>query len=67
MDRNLDGIYMRIKRGDRWVASCLSDMTPEELDEALADKSASWLRGAVKHLAEMLKQLGDISGYTKEY
>lgn len=67
MDRNLDGIYAKIRRGNMVQAVCLSDMTDKELDEVLKDKCESYLRGAVKHLAKMLKEVGDITDYRKEY
>ena len=35
MDRNLDGIYLRIKRNGKYQPVCLSDMTKEELEENL--------------------------------
>ena len=62
MDRELDGIYVRIKRGGRYENICLSDMTYEELNECLADKSDKWLRGAVIHLAIRLHEVGDLFG-----
>lgn len=59
MDRNLDGIYMRIERNGKWCNVCLSDMTSEEREKALAGKSAEWLLGAVQHLAETIKDIGN--------
>ena len=58
MDRNLDGIYLRIKRDGKYQAVCLSDMTREELEENLPERG-EWLKGAVIHLALTLHGVGD--------
>ena len=60
MNRNLDGIYLRIKRDGKYQAVCLSDMTKEELEEALNPERGEWLKGAVIHLAGRLRAVGDI-------
>ena len=35
MNRNLDGIYLRIKRDGKYQAVCLSDMTADELEDVV--------------------------------
>ena len=57
--RNLDGIYLRVKRGDKYEPVCLSDMTKQELEEMLNPERGEWLKGAVIHLAERLRDIGD--------
>lgn len=59
MNRNLDGIYLRVKRDGKWQSICLSDMTREELEETLNPERGEWLKGAVIHLAMMLRAVGD--------
>jgi len=59
MNRELDGIYLRIKRDGKWQAVCLSDMTKEELEENLNPERGEWLKGAVIHLALTLHAVGD--------
>lgn len=59
MNRNLDGIYLRIKRDGKYQAVCLSDMTADELEEALDPERGDWLKGAVIHLAGQLRAVGD--------
>ena len=59
MNRNLDGIYLRIKRNGKYQAVCLSDMTREELEENLNPERGEWLKGAVIHLALTLHAVGD--------
>ena len=58
MQRNIDGIYMRVNRDGKWQNVCLSDMTKEELDEVLADRDRLWLKGAVRHLALTIQAIG---------
>lgn len=59
MNRDLDGIYIRVKRGDKYEAVCLSDMTKEELEKTLNPERGEWLKGAVIHLALTLRTIGD--------
>ena len=59
MNRELDGIYMRIKRDGKYQAVCLSDMTREELEENLKPERGEWLKGAVIHLALTLHAIGE--------
>lgn len=38
MKRNLDGVYFRVKRGERYENVCFSDMTTEERDALLVNR-----------------------------
>ena len=60
MNRDLDGIYLRIKRDGKYQAVCLSDMTREELEENLNPERGEWLKGAVIHLALTLHEIGNL-------
>ena len=60
VSRNLDGIYLRIKRNGKYQAVCLSDMTKEELEENLNPERGEWLKGAVIHLALTLHEIGNL-------
>ncbi len=60
MNRDLDGIYLRIKRDGKYQAVCLSDMTKEELEEVLNPERGEWLKGAVIHLALTLNEIGNL-------
>lgn len=59
MNRDLDGIYLRIKRDDKWQSICLSDMAREELENNLNSERGEWLKGAVIHLALTLHDIGE--------
>lgn len=58
--RDLDGIYLRIKRNGKYQSLCLSDMTKEELEENLNPERGEWLKGAVIHLALTLHEIGNL-------
>ena len=62
MNRELDGIYLRIKRDGKYQPVCLSDMTEEELNENLDPAKGEWLKGAVIHLADCLHGIGEQFG-----
>ena len=61
-NRELDGIYLRIKRNGEWTNVCLSDMTKKELEENLYSKRREWLIGAIVRLAFTLHDIGDQFG-----
>lgn len=48
MNRDLDGIYFRVKRGQRWESVCFSDLTDEEMDVVLEGHTADWLKNTCK-------------------
>lgn len=62
MNRELDGIFLRVKRNGKYQAVCLSDMTKEELEENLDAGRGEWLKGAVIHLALTLRAVGNQFG-----
>ncbi len=57
--RNLDGMYFRIKRGSRYLNTCFSDMTTEEQLEVLKDKDVEFMRRMSLILAEKIREIGD--------
>lgn len=59
MDRNLDGVYFRVKRGGRWGNVCFSDMTPQEREEVIGERPAEWWKTLACILADTLRQIGD--------
>ncbi len=58
-NRNLDGCYFRIRRGEKYENLCFSDLTRDEQEELLKDKSPEYIQGLAIHLAETLRQIGD--------
>lgn len=58
-NRNLDGCYFRIRRGEKYENLCFSDLTRNEQEELLKDKSPEYIQELAIHLAETLRQIGD--------
>jgi hypothetical protein len=59
MDRNLEGVYFRVKRIDTWENVCFSDLTEDEMKSVLAEKSSEWLISLCLSLGKTIKVLGD--------
>ena len=59
MNRNLDGIYFRVKRNAKYENVCFSDLTKEEREEICKDRPAGWYKSIAYHLADRLKAVGD--------
>lgn len=57
--RNLDGVYFRIKRGDKWENLCFSDLTTEEQDNVMEGRPDTWLKSMCKILADTIYTIGD--------
>lgn len=72
--RNLDGIYFRVKRDGKWVTVCYSDMEKHERDEIAAKRAESstleeqvaWWRSMTDLLADQLYDMGEQLGVTCE-
>ena len=59
MDRNLDGVFFRVKRNGKWKNICFSDMSTEERLEVLKDKDIEFVKRLCLIMADELKQIGD--------
>lgn len=59
VNRNLDGVYFRVKRNDEFEIVCFSDMTEEEMDKILEGRNEAWLRNMCKILGRTIRRIGD--------
>ena len=59
MNRNLDGVYFRVKRGPTYENVCFSDMTTEERDEVIKDRPVEWWKMLAYILGDTLRDIGD--------
>lgn len=59
MNRNLDGVYFRIKRDDKWQNICFSDLTEKEMDDVMNGRPEEWLRSLCKILGKTIKDIGE--------
>lgn len=57
--RNLDGCFFRVRRGEKYENLCFSDLTRDEQEELLKDKSPEFIVGLTLHLAKIIRQIGD--------
>lgn len=57
--RNLDGCFFRVRRGEKYENLCFSDLTHDEQEELLKDKSPEFIVGLTLHLAKIIRQIGD--------
>jgi len=61
MNRNLDGCYFRVKRGDKYENVCCSDLSPAERELAMFEnRSAEWWRSLANHLADRIQLMGEL-------
>lgn len=69
MNRDLDRIYFRVKRGKHWENVCFSDLSDEEMDKVLEGHSIEWLKSTCKILGRTIRDIGDsldIAGWQKD-
>lgn len=59
MNRDLDGIYFRVKRDGKWDNVCFSDLNDEEMDAVLEGRDVEWLKSVCKILGRTIKRIGD--------
>lgn len=59
MNRNLDGVYFRIKRDDKWQNICFSDLTDSEMEEVMKNRPDEWLKDMCKILGKTIRDIGD--------
>ena len=67
MNRNLDPILFPVKRDGRLKNICFTDLTPDEREKVLEDKSEDFVRNLCFVLADVLKQIGDQFDLTGKY
>lgn len=60
-ERNLSGIYTRIKRNGKYQTVDLTDMTPEELAEYLDEwgTDCNFLKRLVQNLVETVQKIAE--------
>jgi hypothetical protein len=72
--RNLDGVYFRVKRDGKWIPVCYSDLTQGERDgiaarrarNATPEQQAQWWRSLADILADQLYDIGEQFGIEGE-
>lgn len=64
--RDLDGVYFRVKRNDKWENVCFSDLNNAEREDVTKDRSAEWLRQLAYIMADVLRGIGDFFDIVNE-
>ena len=59
MNRNLDGVYFRVKRNNMWNDVCFSDLTESEMIDVMKNKDMSWMKSLCIILGKRIKEIGD--------
>lgn len=63
VERDLDGIYFRVKRGDKYQSLCWTDLTADERKKCQPSDeeewALSWWKTMAEHLTDMLRSIGD--------
>lgn len=57
--RNLDGVYFRIKRDEKFDNICFSDLTQSEQDDVMEDRNEEWLKAMCKILSNSIRLISD--------
>lgn len=57
--RDLDGIYFRVERDDKWQDICFSDLTEDEMYDIMDSKPEGWLKKMCVILANTLYGVGE--------
>ena len=73
MDRQLTGIFVRVKRNNNWESVDFSDLTENEMNEFFDDRLSNsniddeyfWVKYLAILLAKNIKEIGDEFDITK--
>lgn len=54
---NIDGIYFRVERKGKWYNISFCDMTEEEINKVIGERSAEWWKMVAMHLRNVLNDV----------
>ncbi len=57
--RNLDGVYFRVCRDDKWENVCFSDLTHAEMETVMENRDIDWLKSLSIQLGRRIRNIGD--------
>lgn len=57
MDRSLDGVYFRVEREGKWRNISFTDLTDDEAETVIKDRSEEWIRSLCDRLEEVLIEI----------
>lgn len=59
INRELDGYFFRVERDGKWQNICWSDLTEEEMNKLLENRSVEWLKSLCIGLGKVIRHIGD--------
>lgn len=59
MNRELDGVYFRVERDNKYDNVCFSDLTEEEMKDVLQGRDVEWMKSLCIILGKKIKEIGD--------
>lgn len=59
MQRNLDGVFFRVRRNDKWENICWTDLTNEERALVSKDRPIEWWQGLTEILTNVIVDIGN--------
>ena len=59
MDRNLDGIYFRIQRDEKWENACFWYLRHEVMERVMDNRDVYWLKSMCIQLGKTIRRIGD--------
>ena len=61
MNRELDGVFFRIKRENKFENICFSDLTEDEKNEMMRNRTKDWIDSLSYHLITVYQEFTGIS------
>lgn len=62
----IDGIYFRVCRDGKWYNISFCEMTDEEIDNVIGERSANWWKSVAMHLRDVLNDVCEQFGIEAE-
>lgn len=58
-NRELDGVYFRVERDGKWQNVCFTDLTKEEIETVVGERSADWWKSLALILKGVINDIGE--------
>ena len=58
-NRKLDGVYFRVERDGKWQNICFTDLTEEEIETVVGERSTEWWKSLALILKGVINDIGE--------
>ena len=58
-NRELDGVYFRVERDGKWQNICFTDLTEEEIEGVVGERSTEWWKSLALILKGVINDIGE--------